>query len=488
MKKHEKFKILGIVFLVGILLTWLIPAGQFTENGFELYKIMPLGFIDIFRTLLSTFANFIHYGMLFLIIGGLYGVMNKTGVYSLIIDNIIKKVKGKEQNFLIFTILFFIIFSSLIGINYLIFILVPFFITILLLLNYEKTTAFVVTIGSILVGNLGATYSNDVNNWLNYFFGKTDLVNKIDEFNIHNQMITRIIFLIIITVLFILFIIKKTKDETENGTESNKKGKKEKLNIPLYTKNIKKGRNPLPLIIICSFAFGIMAIGMFNWNIAFGIEYFENIHASIMGANANGFPIIANLIGSIGELGSWGIYELTIISTIFIIVLAWIYSLSVEETVDSFISGVKEMVPIAFYAIMVNVLFSLIYFNSTGANFFYTIANFLVGLTTSLNLAILSIISIIGSLIYNNFADFANVLNMITYETYNNTLLLPVITLVLQFIHGLVMFVAPTSILLITGLSYLDISYKEWISYIWKYLLKVVVITFVVLIIVMMFV
>ena len=35
-------------------------------------------------------------------------------------------------------------------------------------------------------------------------------------------------------------------------------------------------------------------------------------------------------------------------------------------------------------------------------------------------------------------------------------------------VNGLVSLVAPTSVLLVTGLSMYDVSYKEWLKNIWK--------------------
>ena len=38
------------------------------------------------------------------------------------------------------------------------------------------------------------------------------------------------------------------------------------------------------------------------------------------------------------------------------------------------------------------------------------------------------------------------------------------------------MMILPTSMVLVAGLSYLDIDYKEWIKYIWKYILEIFII------------
>ena len=48
---------------------------------------------------------------------------------------------------------------------------------------------------------------------------------------------------------------------------------------------------------------------------------------------------------------------------------------------------------------------------------------------------------------------------------------LPIIALIFQAIYGIVMVIAPTSIFLLVGLSYLNVSYKDWVKYIWKFTL-----------------
>ena len=49
--------------------------------------------------------------------------------------------------------------------------------------------------------------------------------------------------------------------------------------------------------------------------------------------------------------------------------------------------------------------------------------------------------------------------------------------IIFQSMHGLVMMIVPTSMILIAGLSYLKVSYKEWFKNIWKILLGLLVIT-----------
>ena len=60
-------------------------------------------------------------------------------------------------------------------------------------------------------------------------------------------------------------------------------------------------------------------------------------------------------------------------------------------------------------------------------------------------------------------------------------------TLIIQTLYGLVMLIAPTSVLLITGLAYYKISYKEWFKNVWKLLLQILIVIVIIIIIVTVF-
>ena len=476
MKKYHLAKILGLTFIIGVILTWVIPTGYFSNGTYQQMPTNPVGILDLIRIPLNTISNFIYLGVVIIVIGGLYGVLNKTGVYQKIINNVVQKYDDKKEKFLIISIAVFILLSSLVGINFLIFILVPFFITVILLLGYSKITALASTIGSMLVGGLGATYSYNINSALKYFL----------DINVHNEILTKIIFLIIISVLFGMFVIKRAKEEISKDTEDTEK--ENSIKIPLYTQNVQKDYNTLPLIIVSIFVFVFLIIAMFDWNIAFGIGFFNELHTSIMDININGYPIVENIIGAVNALGNWTTYDIPIILIIATIVIAWIYSLSIKETLDSFINGAKEMLPVAFYVVMANILFALIITTQSGATIFNAVANFLLTLNDKLQLITLSLTTIFGSLIYNDFIQLARVLSSAVTSIFDNELLYPQFAIGFQFMYGLTMFVVPTSLLLIAGLSYLEVSYKDWLTYIWKYVLSALVVALIILAIVMIFV
>ena len=96
------------------------------------------------------------------------------------------------------------------------------------------------------------------------------------------------------------------------------------------------------------------------------------------------------------------------------------------------------------------------------------------------NYGISSLIAIMGSILnvdlyYTVAGIFTPIVGLITDESVYAS-----VALLLQGIFGIVSFVGPTSILLIVGLSYLDIPYTTWLKYIWRFILYLTVLVAVV--------
>ena len=59
-------------------------------------------------------------------------------------------------------------------------------------------------------------------------------------------------------------------------------------------------------------------------------------------------------------------------------------------------------------------------------------------------------------------------------------------SLLAQGIYGVKMFVAPTSVVLVLGLRYLGIPYKEWLKRTWKLLVALLAIVMIAIILAML--
>ena len=63
MKKYNLLKILGIVFLISLLLTWIIPVGTYVNDAIQIGNIQPLGFFDVFYVPLYTILAYSEYAI-----------------------------------------------------------------------------------------------------------------------------------------------------------------------------------------------------------------------------------------------------------------------------------------------------------------------------------------------------------------------------------------------------------------------------------------
>ena len=126
------------------------------------------------------------------------------------------------------------------------------------------------------------------------------------------------------------------------------------------------------------------------------------------------------------------------------------------------------MVRVALYMVLANIIFLMMNSSSTGANMYVTIADKVMGLTSGFNSFTTGLTSVIGSLFYNDFPYMLNSLYSML-STYEEKL--PLIGLIIQSLHGLMMLIVPTSAMLVAGLTYLDIPYIDYLKKMWKYLL-----------------
>lgn len=473
MKKDSILKALGITFLVVVLLSWVIPAGSYSYGTYTASgSTNPIGLYDFLRVPVLTLINFLQCGLIFLAIGGFYGVLNQTGSYSNIVNNISKKWSKNKKKFLIITVILFSVLTSLTGLTDLMFILVPFFVAILLKLGYNKLTAFTSTVGSILVGNVGCTMGFNVWGYLKSYF----------SLNMTTLIFARIILLVMAVALLIIMLSKTTKETSKISTKEKdskeskktkestktKEVKEVKEEIPLFED--KKGKkSSLPLIILTALLFVLIAVGGYNWYYSFNIEFFNNIYENVSAFEIAGYPIINNLLAldNAPVLGYFQSYDITIILMIASLIIGWTYNVKIKDILSSFVKGAKEMLLPTIYAVLSYVVYACV-LNVSGESFVSTIINKFIDSSSFSFLGTVGT-SLVASFVYNDFSALLNV--TVSLFTSNDSNVIPIIAFIIQGMFGIISLVAPTSVYLLAGLSYLDISYKEWIKHIWKYAL-----------------
>ena len=456
MKKNSLLKALLILFGVLVILTWIIPSGSYSGN-FISGKIDPVGIFDLFKYPLYTFSTFIDYGIVILSIGIFYGILSKTEVYSKVCDDITDKIK-KKKLFLGIIIFMLCSLSSLVGSPFVLFITVPFIYDLVVLLGYNKKTAFAVSIGSILVGSICSLCGNNIG-----------LVNKaVFSISLKKEIFVKIILFLMVTFLYINLVLSHSND------------KKDKADVIFYDKERTK-KSTLPLKILMIFTFIVLVLGVYDFE-AIGFKFFTNIHKSLMNFDVNGFKIFEGLFSGINGLGSWTNYDITIFIIIMSIIISWIYTISIKDICKGIKEGIIKTYKPALYAIISSLVFTITL--SSQSNIMETINNSII--TSDFSIMKTSLGTLASSIFSNDY-------NYIMNSGFGQALLLNgknnyiIISIITGGLHSLSMLILPTSLILVPGLMYADLDYKEWLKYIWKFILIVFLVIIVISIILVKF-
>ena len=469
MKKYNLLKILGIFFLVSVILTWFIPIGTYVDNVVQIDSIKPLGLFDIFYVPLYTILAYSEYAFVLLMIGALYGVFNKIGVYDLLVEKTANRFKNKKS-FLVLSILTFSILSSFTGLAFPLFILVPFTVSVITKMGYSKLTALASTVGAMLVGMIGTTFGliQTVYN------GELYSINLFERMGsgIYDKLVMRIITYVVITFLYIMTILSKSSKDIKEV-----KIKKEEIS---EKKKVKEEKSVLPMFISIILLTVISLFTMYHWDYIFGGTLFTNFDSTLVettiGENVTLYNILGNTLSQIGTFGN-----LHLIALIFVIILfvSFVYGISVDDTIEGMKDGMKFTLKVALYVTLANIVMMVINNVSTGS-IIVTITNYIAGIFDGFNVVVTSLFSLVGGLFYNNFYDFVLDSAVVTHLIAVTPLQFSVFALSMQTAFNIMMMILPTSMVLVAGLSYLDIKYKEWLKYIWKFIIQVFIITLII--------
>ena len=262
MKKYNTLFVVAITILFFILLTWIFPITYLSGDLVDGERAQA-GIMNLFSYPIFTFYNFIYVFVYLLGIGGIYGLLNKTGAYRLILEKVANHVKKRELLVLILTVLLFAIVVSFTGFTFEALLILPFIAGVILMLGYDKITAMMVTVGSISVGIMGTTFSKLVAGTFNEILSTqyTDLIW------------VKLCLLIVLSVALIVGIVLHAKKVEKD------KDVQESFLVPEKVKEKSVKVWPLATILIVFLL--VIILGSVNWSDAFGITFFTTLLENI---------------------------------------------------------------------------------------------------------------------------------------------------------------------------------------------------------------
>lgn len=534
MKKHNILKVALLSILVVILCTWIFPSASYSSSGLSVGDRTQLGIFDLFSYGVELFRYFPYVILIAFATGIFYGVAYKIPAYQVVLETLAKKFSKKGELCLAIIMVLIAAIVSVTGLSFAIIFVFPFVISLVLLMGYNKLVAASVTLGSTMVGILGTTLGYNTTYYINSLLGTT----------VFDEMITKVCLLVIslaVLIFNVLLYAKKTKNNTDKvvelvpakkdteketvkaekvkkeektsntktsskkkttsstsktkATASKKKTSTKKTTTKAKTRaydlksktetkvTVKKGKSVKiwPFILVFDLVVVILALSSISWSEVYEISLFTDALTAINEFEIGGFTIFAKILGSVSAFGSWSLsYEIPTLICLATCFLAFIYGLKLDDFLDGVVTGVKK----AFAPAMCMLLVYLVLVIATYNPFQLNITKFILDITGDLNVVLMSIIALISSVInvevtYAASSTLPYVTSIVTDST-----LYPLLAIIFQAIYGLTMLVAPTSVILLGTLSYLGISYGQWLKHIWKLFLELFVVILIILFIV----
>jgi uncharacterized ion transporter superfamily protein YfcC len=218
----------------------------------------------------------------------------------------------------------------------------------------------------------------------------------------------------------------------------------------------------IALSIVMALTFVVFVLGLTIWN---DNTVFSDLYSKIYSVKIGSFYIFKLLLGTFEVFGEWTLTSVFAVITFGMIVVAIANKLKFSEFVESALKGAKKVIGIAFIAAIIN--FVVIFTLDSGF-----LASIVSWIGRSGNIFMVSIASLVAAPFMTEQVYAAQyiipMLNII-----GSSDLLEIYGLIVQLFYGVILLVAPSSILLIVGLCYLGEGYTNWVKYIWKILLAI---------------
>ncbi len=468
-KKSDKIVLLFIIMAVYAVLSWIIPGGSFATGTFVKGTMARVGIYEMFVAFEYALSSRIIDISYLLLIGGCYGVLIQTNSYRKLVDKTAKLIEGKEHIAMLVITLVMGLYVSISNQLLLLFCIVPFIVSIFLRNGAKKLTALSAAFGGMFIGMIGQTVGTfGVEAFNELFSSLPDPVSKL--------MVIRILLFAAAYILFNTFAImymnkfKKSADGTKYDMFSPEVLDESKVKKRRVTKL-------WPTILLFSLMLILLGIGYISWNDSFNISFFSELNTKFQKSFVIGdVPLFSTLLGS--YLQGLGDYNdllfasfVVLVTTIFV---ALLNKISIDDFIKNFGLGVKKISKLAFIYLLVYTLVVLLALYPWPLS----IINALFGEGT-FNLFALPIIAIVAFMFAIDFPSFTQMYGSYIVVTYMEDL--ATASLVWHLGGAIALVFVPTSFLLLMALTYLDIPYIKWLSYIWKFLLSLIIAVFIIL-------
>ena len=438
------FTIIFLLIVLMAILTWIVPSGEFAREDIEGRMVVipgtyqsvesnPQGFIDVFRAPIDGFVDAAEVVGFVLLVGGAFGIVNKTGAIESGIASIISKFQGKELLIIPIAMILFGLGGTTFGMAEETLPFYMIFVPLMTSLGYDSLTA----ISIVFIGAAAGAASSTINP---FSVGVAQALAQLAPGSGISYRVLIFVAYMVVSIAFVMLYAKKVKAHPESSIvyEIDKENKSKFAGDSSDIKEFTSKEVGVLLI------FGIGMIIMV-WGVLAKGWYIPEI--------AMCFVAIGVLSGLVGRL-------------------------SQEEISNSFIAGAKDLASAALAIALARGIvivaqngFIIDTILDSAAGFLGRLPKVIfVYLTFFLEGALAFLIpssSGLASLTIPVLAPLGDLVNISSQ----------IIVTAFQFGVGLTNFITPTSGVLMGALAVAHIPFSKWIRFIMPILLTLIVIS-----------
>lgn len=465
MKKYNTLFVIILTMLFVTLMTWILPI-TYVNGEIITEARSQIGFVDLLTYPTFTFYNFINVFVYILVVGGFYGILSKTGAYRKLLDRIVKVVERKKILFTIITVLLLSMIVSITGFTYEFIIFAPFIISIVFMLGYDSITALLLVVGSVVTGIMGNTFSTII---------FSSLSGQLPTLNMLDLIWFKVLMFFVTNAVLILNIIFYAKKHEANPVSEN-------IFVPEKEKDSKI--KVWPLVTILSITLVLVLLGTIDWDGSFKINFFVNFLEKYQSLTLFNYPVFKKVLGTFIAFGNWSYNELIVLLFFISLIIKFVYSVKLDELFDSAFAGIKNYV---YCASVIMLAYGILIFTSNHPVLLALIKPLLL-ITDGFNSVTLSLGTLFSALFSTDFSFNQYAVLPFGYVAayINDASVYGLCHLITTSMYGLAILIAPTSAILLFGLTTLKVSYLEWLKKIWKLFLELLVVAFVIFTIILL--
>lgn len=308
-KSINAFILLFSVLAVMAILSYIIPAGQYTRtlvdgrnmvvpNSFETIARTPVNFLDIFSAVHEGMVESSPIIFYVLIIGGMISIMNSTGSLDALLSSTSKKLANKRLLFIAVLVLLFSLGGTLIGMGEESLIYIPIVVPFALAMGYDIVTGVAIVLLGMCAGFTTAV--------MNPF--TIGIAQDIAELPMFSGIYLRIALYIILYIAVVAFLYNHGEKVRKNPSI----GVWDVHNI--YSKTSQNKDNDIKLqtnhkLILMTFVIGMVML-------VFGVMKYN-----------------------------WGMSEYSGLFILMSVVMALIWKMSPDDYIKHFLKGAENILP-----------------------------------------------------------------------------------------------------------------------------------------------